>query len=279
MLAGTYHGIYSSADDGSSWVLADSSIKEVHALHVIGDEVLAAGVGGVFRSTDDGGTWSPVGETTNFKWAQALTSVGDILFVGGKVGNIYRSTDRGVSWTSCSPGVEGIIRTFAVSGNTIFAGLDGKGGGVYYSSDLGASWKRVSDSLATKTVRAFAVTQSYLYVGAGPEEAGIWRLPLSDVISNVDANELGDIEPSSVSISPNPLDAGTNISFTLPQPGPITLNIFNTQGECLATLLSVHCDAGPFSMHWDASSFQTGLYYVQLQVEGLVTSTSVHIVR
>jgi hypothetical protein len=64
---------------------------------------------------------------------------------------------------------------------------------------------------------------------------------------------------------PNPFNPGTTIEFALPAPGYITLSIFNTLGEQVATLVSENLTAGSYKYEWDASQLTSGIYFYQLK--------------
>ena len=64
---------------------------------------------------------------------------------------------------------------------------------------------------------------------------------------------------------PNPYNPSTTIEFALPTPGFVTLSIFNTLGEQVATLVSENLTAGSYKYEWDASELTSGIYLYKLQ--------------
>ena len=65
-------------------------------------------------------------------------------------------------------------------------------------------------------------------------------------------------------IYPNPFNPSTEISFTLPFDGYITLNVFNLQGQEVSVVFEGYQTAGIHSYSWDASTLASGVYYIQL---------------
>ena len=65
-------------------------------------------------------------------------------------------------------------------------------------------------------------------------------------------------------IYPNPFNPSTEISFTLPFDGYITLNVFNLQGQEVSVVFEGYQTAGIHSYSWDASTLANGVYYIQL---------------
>ena len=67
---------------------------------------------------------------------------------------------------------------------------------------------------------------------------------------------------------PNPFNPTTEISFSLPQAGQATLEIYNVMGQRVATLVDEYLEAGQYSRVWDASDNASGIYFYRLSAEG-----------
>ena len=65
---------------------------------------------------------------------------------------------------------------------------------------------------------------------------------------------------------PNPFNPSTKIKFTLPSSGFTTLKIFNALGETVEVIVNNELNAGTYEIEWDASRFQSGVYFYQLRV-------------
>ena len=61
--------------------------------------------------------------------------------------------------------------------------------------------------------------------------------------------------------SPNPANPTTTISFTLPESGTVTVDIFNVAGQKVDTLVNDFMDSGRHSVVWNGSNFSTGVYF------------------
>jgi hypothetical protein len=95
-------------------------------------------------------------------------------------------------------------------------------------------------------------------------------LTLEEVQTTIGA---GDTKmPQGFSLSgnfPNPFNPQTTITFSLPQPGFIELNIYNTNGELIRKLFAGQSNAGPGEVIWNGKddqeqSVSSGLYLVSL---------------
>ena len=64
---------------------------------------------------------------------------------------------------------------------------------------------------------------------------------------------------------PNPLNAGTMITFELPQPSVVKLRVYDILGKQVASLYDGQADAGVHRIAWRASGFSSGIYFYRLQ--------------
>lgn len=65
-------------------------------------------------------------------------------------------------------------------------------------------------------------------------------------------------------VFPNPFNPSTSISFYLPEPGTIKLEIISTSGEVLKVLKNEQMMSGSHSIIWNAESLPSGIYFIRL---------------
>ncbi|OGC90749.1 MAG: hypothetical protein A2W25_13650 [candidate division Zixibacteria bacterium RBG_16_53_22] len=71
---------------------------------------------------------------------------------------------------------------------------------------------------------------------------------------------------------PNPFNAQTMIRFSLPEAGPVTLDIFDILGRKIGTAFSGYLPAGEHSIMWDAGGISSGIYFHRLSADGRALS-------
>ncbi len=64
---------------------------------------------------------------------------------------------------------------------------------------------------------------------------------------------------------PNPFNAQTTIPFYLPQPGKVSVDLLNIQGQKIQKLFSGSLLAGQHSIHFDGGKLASGVYFIRLQ--------------
>ena len=71
---------------------------------------------------------------------------------------------------------------------------------------------------------------------------------------------------------PNPFNPVTNLSYSIPENGNVSLIVYDMLGQEVTELVNTHKDAGYHSVQWDATSPSSGIYIVKL-VAGNFTQT------
>ncbi|MDA3838368.1 MAG: C25 family cysteine peptidase [Candidatus Delongbacteria bacterium] len=103
---------------------------------------------------------------------------------------------------------------------------------------------------------------------------------IRDLISKLDVTD-GDEEKTDIAGStlpteftleqnyPNPFNPVTQIQFALPTTGKVKLNVFNINGQLVSELLNGSKEAGIHKVNFDASNFNSGMYFYTLEVNGM----------
>jgi hypothetical protein len=268
--ASTVNGVYLSTDNGTSWNLVNPGLTntEIRAIYAKGSNLfVGTRGGGVFLSTNNGSNWTQMNNGLTMKYVYALTSIGSTLFAGTWNAGVYRSTNDGANWTVANNGLTtDQVFTLVPSGTNLFATLYGSG--VFLSTNNGDNWSEVNNGLTSLSLRGLAVCGSHLYTGG--DSSGVWRRPLSEMITDVNDNQ-NDL-PIDFNLSqnyPNPFNPSTKISWQSPVGSWQTLKIIDVLGNEVATLVNEFRSAGTYEVEFEASSINrqtsSGIYFYQLK--------------
>jgi hypothetical protein len=69
---------------------------------------------------------------------------------------------------------------------------------------------------------------------------------------------------------PNPFNPSTTIQFSIPKQSFVKLEIFNTLGEKVSTLVSEELNIGNYKYEWNAENLSSGIYYYKLTAKEFV---------
>lgn len=98
-----------------------------------------------------------------------------------------------------------------------------------------------------------------------------WRDQLVTSVNEISENEI----PTDYVLSqnyPNPFNPTTKIEYSIPVAGNVTLKVFNTLGQEVATLFDGFLNAGKYVADFDGSKLASGVYLYKLQSNGVSIS-------
>lgn len=260
-------GVYRSTDDGESWTQIMSGFTTFAATCVAiggaGTVFVGASEGAVLRTTNNGTNWFSAilgaGATPRY-----IRFVGNTMFAGTTNG-VYRSTNFGVAWSPSNTGMAGVEVDFIAIQDTATLFASSRDSGMYVSTNNGQTWRASNDGLPTLRLRGVRSTGTYLYVAT--VGYGVWRRPLSEVITNIREGGSPGL-PSAFMLGqnyPNPFNPSTKIGFQIADYGLVTVKVYDVLGREVRTLLSENLSAGSYEVTFDGSDLASGVYFYRLQ--------------
>lgn len=78
---------------------------------------------------------------------------------------------------------------------------------------------------------------------------------------------------------PNPFNPATKINYYLPEKGLVNLSVFNMLGEKVAEVISAIQEAGEYSVNFDGTGLNSGVYVYSLQVNGNILNKKMTLLK
>jgi hypothetical protein len=125
---------------------------------------------------------------------------------------------------------------------------------------------------AQESVSIASGDSTVLYVGIAVGDSN------EEMVTNIQAakaryESLTSVQPTDRAIPdkialkqnyPNPFNPSTSISFSIPDPGHVTLRVYSILGETVATLVNENLSSGNYTVNFDARSLPSGMYFYTL---------------
>jgi hypothetical protein len=270
------HYVGRTSDNGVTWTYSNPGVSgNVTVLSLaVKDSTLFAGtvMDGLFRSTNDGVTFVHTGLTIGY--ISSFVILGKTIIATSGVTGPYRSTDNGNTWalTGGHPAHPG---DFTAVGNRLFLG---NGEGVFQSSDTGASWQLINTGLveysvtttagpsANSNVSKIVANNGYLFAGVSGD--GIWRRPLSEVVSIGHQNLKNNFHEAFGFTTKlgSTIRSGEKMEFTIAHRSSVTLELFSSNGEKKSTLVKTVLSPGTHDIQFEGEGITEGVFFLRLKV-------------
>ncbi len=78
---------------------------------------------------------------------------------------------------------------------------------------------------------------------------------------------------------PNPFNPVTNIRFDLPEGSKVTLKVYDINGRVATVLMNGVINAGYYSVTWDATEFNSGIYFINFMMPGYTRTEKVMLLK
>jgi photosystem II stability/assembly factor-like uncharacterized protein len=265
-----YSGILKSTDNGNTWDTVDNGLKtssgnhpSINSLAVLGNFVYAGtNVNGVYRSTNGGANWSRFNNGFSSSITYGLAFKDSSIYLATNDG-FYKSGINDSSWNQIN---NSYAYSFFFYDGGIFIGQYSN---IIKSYDGGQTWESVSDGYNSRDIYSLAVNDSYMF--AASADGGVWRRPLSEIITSV--TNLASNKPVQFSLEqnyPNPFNPSTEIVYNISKPGVVTLSVFNTLGQRVAVLLNKFQQSGQYEINFIGKNLSSGVYLYRLKENGFV---------
>ena len=249
-------------------------------------------------------------------WNNSLHIVGTHIWFGTNATRVYHSPDLGLTWSSGA--TTGTANTYAVHFNTVTNGLAGGtamvrtvNGGANYTlvtspgtagningiSGAGTDWWAIrSGAVIYRSIDAGATwTSPYTQTGAVFQDLDLkviancpqgWAVGNAGAIAKMTAivgiSNYNSEVPTSYSLNqnyPNPFNPSTNINFSIPKSGLVTLKIYDMVGREVSSLVNEFKSAGNYVVGFNASALSSGTYFYRIEANDFIATKKMVLVK
>ena len=265
LVAGTGEGIYYSSDRGDSWHISNGPIDNIESLAASGNYVYAAVPSGygIYRSFDSGVNWSlSLQSTVDYIDVAAKDNY---AFAGSFFEGARYSVNYGSTWSESGgfPSDASIFVIGPVGDGMVLAGTDLEPSWIYASFNNGAYYSPYSEGLfENASVEAFAVNDTFMF--AGTDYNGVWLRLRPGVVGIEDQNNNLPTEYNLSQNYPNPFNPSTTIEYSIPKSANVKLEVYNSLGEKVATLVNAYEEAGTYKINFNAEGLSSGIYFYRI---------------
>jgi len=286
-------GVFRSTDNGNSWQQYWNNpgafwAGEAIAINSLGHVFFGTSGGGVFRSTGSP-SWTKVnsGLIDNFGnyFMQAL-AIGsdDVLWTGMFSEGLFRSQPTSIP--NQPPAIPLLLSPESGSKRPMPLLLKWNHSNTTRNYQLHVASDSLFDNIVADdstltctslTLVSLAPTTTYFWRVRALNAAGksAWSLPwrfVTTTSTRVVEHDGPEISSKLTLLQnyPNPFNPNTTIQFSLPRSGYVTLKVYNTLGEEMATLVAKNLAAGKHRVEWNAKDYKSTIYFYRLQMGALV---------
>ena len=274
LFAGTTSGVYHSTDNGQSWSVAGMANIQVMSLAAAGTNLFAGTNGtGVYVSTNSGTSWTSANNGLTDRTVRSLVVSGTVLFAGTNSA-VFLSP---IASFPDTPTLDQPVNNTQTASTFLVLSWNAVTSARSYHLQLAFggdfSFPAVDDSALTttsRTVGPLSPGATYYWRVWAANEIGFSNFSTTrqfstSQVTSVDRSEGGIPKEFRLSRNyPNPFNPSTIIGYALPKSENVSLTVYNTLGQVIATLVDGHKEAGFYQVTWNAT-VPSGIYFYRIR--------------
>lgn len=245
--------------------------------------------GTVSVTTDGGSTWSDISAGLPVRWVTRVVAdpeSANVAYVTHSgyleylyASHVHRTSDYGQSWTSISGNLPDMpVNDIIIDPLTryLYAATDFN---VMYSTNQGQFWQPLGTGFPEVPVHDLTLHSPTRKLAAFTHGRSALTADLNGLVAVSEAHTPPMGIASLLQNYPNPFNPSTTIGFSIPEPGLVTLRVFDLAGREVRTLIREHLSAGAHSSRFDGTAIASGTYVYALSVGNAVFTRRMTLVK
>ena len=145
-------------------------------------------------------------------------------------------------------------------------------------TELPAQWLSAGGPFGGSVV-ALASDSQYVYLGT--TQGHVWRRPVSELVTGIRVLDPPPRQSPGVNLAsyPNPCNASTVFTFSLPRASRATLVLYDILGRNVMTVLDRRLEAGSYQFPLEMTSLSSGIYVAVLNAGEIRVASRIALVR
>ena len=264
--------LWGTTDGGSTWDSTGRYSAEPtnagwnNSLYMSGSKIWFGTNGNkLMYSTDGGSTWSTQTIISLSSYAVWFNDANNGIAGGSTTGG-DKTINGGTTWTPL------IINPLL---NNNWTGITGVGSNWWVTSFTNVIWGSTNGGTTWAASYTAATGHQYRHIAKARTGNNLYAVKgagapgqVTKYTAPTGINLISGEVPSDYNLSqnyPNPFNPTTNIKFSIPTQGFVTLKVFNSLGKEVATLVNGNTSVGTYEVNFDAGSLTSGVYFYKIQ--------------
>ncbi len=276
---------YNVQSNTYSWLNAVSFTDENHGL-AVGSRSSVSLPAGIIKTTNGGEDWIPLNSGVTERLSGVSYIDSNSAVVVGAYGTILRNDNVAipVELTSFNAYAEGeeVHLNWSTSTETNNSGFDIEKCRSSEISDQ-TGWGKigfVEGNGTTTEIHFYSFTDNKVTSGKY-----LYRLKQIDLDGSCNYSKIVEVEltaPDKFSLQqnyPNPFNPVTHINYQIPVKGFVSLKVYNTLGEEVATLVNEEKAAGSYKIKFNCSGLSSGIYIYRLTSGNYTSAKKLNLIK
>ena len=141
--------------------------------------------------------------------------------------------------------------------------ITGTESGIFVTTNNGSSWHPLNNGLTNLYITSIISNATYLF--AGTRGSGVWKIPLSEILTDIKAYPDDPVTFYLYQNYPNPFNPVTQINYELRMTNFVKLQVYDILGKTVAVLLNEKQSPGSYKVEFNADNLPGGVYFVRME--------------